>query len=412
MNKTTRTRKVVSTVAYMLMLMIVVSASAQTSAINTKPKKVSTNKKKSAINSNPERPSNWGVYKGLGRDTGGAVRLMPGALDMTVKKRFDGEEVTVINQNVWMIQDSLSMWCDLAEFRKEAGIIELFEDVIMVDPDRRLEADKVLYYAKTKKSVARGHVKATRDSVILECKQGEYTDDGKRAIFERDMVITDQRRDIVLTGNVGTYNTETKHGQVEHDPVIIRYDSTGAEEARIVGIFMEYDADKGEAHVENDVVLNWDDVVGHCDEAFFYSDDNRVLMVGRPDIVRESEEAIGDSIWIYVTDQVLDSVVVIGSAIAYTASDSLDGAPRSSLTGYTIVMDFDEGKVVRMQSDGQAIGIYHVFDEGEDQGSNKVSGDTVVLMLKDGALDEVNVMGGTEGSFLPPHLASRLRENE
>jgi hypothetical protein len=56
--------------------------------------------------------------------------------------------------------------------------------------------------------------------------------------------------------------------------------------------------------------------------------------------------------------------------------------------------------------------VYHVFDEGEDQGSNKVSGDRVTLLMEEGTLRDVIVVGGTEGTFLPPRLANTVREKQ
>jgi hypothetical protein len=137
------------------------------------------------------------------------------------------------------------------------------------------------------------------------------------------------------------------------------------------------------------------------------------LLVNEPRIWRNRDEAIGDSIWLYVTDEALDSTVVRGNAVAYTPSDSTEFSPRSSLRGKSIVMDFEEGRVNRMQADRQAIGIYHVFDKGEDRGSNRVTGDRVVLFMSpESELRDVVVVGGTQGLFVPPRLAEDLRKDD
>lgn|GEM_PF-926772 len=348
-----------------------------------------------------------GEYDGLNRDTRGIIRLVQAA--EWIQNQTSYGEVTTIEGNAKIIQDSLSIWCDKANYKMDRKLLELFGDVIMIDPQRRLEADQVFYYGDTRRSVARGNVVVHRDSVILSCKQGQYDEEGKLATFERELQIDDLKRDIVLTGNVGNYNSETQSGKVPREPVLIRYDSTGAVDARIDSDYMEYDALVGRAFAQDNVTILWEEVVGKCQELFFYPDSGMAMMVGEPNIVRNREEATGDTIWLYLTENVLDSAVVFGQATAFAASDSLEGSPRSTMKGSIIILDFNDGEVVRMQSDGQAEGIYHIFEEGEDKGSNLVSGDRVTLFMDDGALQDVVVVGGTEGTFYPPRLAKGLR---
>ncbi|MCB2197810.1 hypothetical protein KQI63_00285 [bacterium] len=355
---------------------------------------------------NPDR----GVYDGLGRSTNGATRLLR-AIELRQEETAGGE-VVYLEGDVKLIQDSLTIWCDRANHRRSRGVLELFGDVIMIDPEKRLSADQVVYYEEIRRSLARGNVEMIQDSVVLTSQQGQYDEQANLATFEREMKIYDLRRDVQLTGKVGTYDTERKNGRVPLDPVLTSYDSLGVEEARITGLQMEYDSDDGYATVTDSVTLSWHDVRGYCDLLYYYSDLDKALMVGSPRVFRDRDEAEGDSIWLYVTEGALDSVVIKGQAIAFTPSDSSEYSPRSTLEGRRIVMDFEEGKVSRMQSDGQAVGIYHIFDEHKDQGSNRVSGDRVVLMMGEKGLTDVLVNGGTEGKFLPPRMAKELRRGD
>lgn len=355
---------------------------------------------------NPDR----GVYDGLGRDTKGATRLLR-ATELRQEETSAGE-VVYLEGDVKLIQDSLTIWCDRANHRRSRGVLELFGDVIMIDPEKRLRADQVVYYEELRRSLARGNVEITQDSVVLTSQQGQYDEHANLATFERAMKIYDLRRDIQLTGGVGTYNTELENGRVPMDPVLTSFDSTGAEEARITGLQMEYDSDDGFATVTDSVTLSWHDVRGYCDLLYYYADLDKALMVGSPRVFRDRDEAVGDSIWLYVTEGALDSVLIKGQAVAYTPSDSTETSPRSTLQGQRIVMDFEDGKVSRMQSDGQAIGIYHIFDKHKDQGSNRVSGDRVVLMMGEEGLTDVLVNGGTQGTFLPPRMAKELRRGD
>ena len=352
---------------------------------------------------NPDR----GIYDGYGRSTNGAIKLMR-ALDLRQEETRSGE-VVYIEGDVKIFQDSLTIWCDRANHRRVQRMLELYGDVIMVDPEKRLKADQIFYYEEMRRSIARGNVEMIRDSVVLTSQQGQYDESNSLANFDHNLKIYDLRRDIQLTGQVGTYNTELEVGRVPIDPVLTSYDSLGEEEARITGLDMEYKAEDGFAVVRDSVKLSWHDVRGRCDLLKYYADEKKALMVGSPLVLRERDEAEGDSIWLFITEGKLDSVIIIGHALALTPSDSTETSPRSTLEGQRIVMDFEEGKVSRMQSDGQAIGIYHIFDKGTDQGSNRVSGDRVTLLMGEDGLSDVLVIGGTQGKFLPPKLAKELR---
>lgn len=350
-----------------------------------------------------------GDYHGRGRDTGGAI-VLKRAGELRQIQEPQGE-VVELERNVKIVQDSMTMWCNRARHRRNQGILELYGDVLMIDPQRSLNADEVFYYERPQRSVARGNVVIERDSVVLTCEQAQYDEINDHATFDRNVLMRDVARDVVLNGASGSYYSERQFARVPEEPVLVRLDSAGVEEARIVGLYMEYDALNGVAEARDSVRISWKQVLGFGDKLFFYPDSSRALLVGDPRVLHDRDEVLGDSVWLYMNEDALDSAVVIGNAVAYTPSDSLGITPRSSLRGKRIVLDFEAGEVKRMISRGQAIGIYHVYQEGRDQGSNRVSGDVVVLTIRQGSLHQVDVTGGTEGTFYPPQLAEPLRND-
>jgi len=351
-----------------------------------------------------------GQYDGYGRDTKGAIRLLRASELRQEQTR--GGEVAYLENDVKIIQDSLTIWCDEARHYRSQKRLEMSGNVIMIDPKQRLDADRVVYYEDSRRTTARGNVVIDRDSLILSSSEAEYDVGRAQAIFREPFTVRDLRRNVEMRGGSGEYDTKNERGTVPVNPVLIHYDSTLTQDAEILANYMEYDRLNGAAVARDSVQLTWEEVKGRCHELWFWPDSSRALMIDEPSVWRNRDEATGDSIWLFVTNDLLDSTVIVGNAISYTPSDSTEFSPRSTLRGRRIVMDFDEGKVVRMQSDREAVGVYHIFDKSEDRGSNKVSGDRVVLLMKDGALKDVIVVGGTQGSFLPPRLAKKLRKDD
>ena len=360
----------------------------------------------------PKDEGDRGQYHGEGRDTKGAIKLIRAA-ELRQEQTAGQGEVVYLQHDVKIIQDSLTIWCDEARHYRTQKRLEMFGKVVMINPQQRLDADRVTYYESTRRTLARGHVVVTRDSLILRSSTAEYDVEHGIVRFQEPFSIRDLEHDVLMHGSKGIYDTRLEKGVIPLDPVLIHYDSTGAQDAEILADSMEFSRLDGAALAVDSVQITWEEVKGRCQELWFWPDSSRALMINEPSIWRGRDEADGDSIWLYVTKNLLDSTVIAGDAVAWTPSDSSAGAPRSTLRGRRIVMDFDEGKVVRMQSDREAIGIYHLFDKGHDRGSNKVSGDRVVLLMRKGELRDVIVVGGTQGTFLPPRLAKKtLRKDD
>ncbi len=378
--------------------------------VGTRTKKFRSENVLNPQNTDTTRNPDRGIYKGYGRSTLGAVKLLR-AREVKQEDRGSGL-VTIFDWDVKLIQDSMTVWCDKAFHWQRIDKLRLIGQVIMIDPLRRLDADEVIYQINEQRTEATGNVVMYRDSVKLTTQRGVYLQEYDIAHVYQDMRIEDWRRDIVLTGDEGIYEIAQERAEVPVEPVLIQLDSTGEEIARIESRFMAYNGEAGIAEARDSVYLNWDNLRGHCGRMFYYPDEGKALLFKEPVVWRERDEARGDSIWIYLDGDKPDSVVVILNARAYTAADTIEGAPRSLMTGQRIVMDFEDGVVARMQADEQARATYHIFESGLDKGSNQTSGDRIVLYFKNNALDEIHVSGGTEGTFYPPRLAEKVRKEK
>ncbi|MBZ0264632.1 hypothetical protein K8I28_08175 [bacterium] len=351
-----------------------------------------------------------GDYHGRGRDTGGAIRLLR-AGEMREEQSGKGLH-RIIEHDVKMIQDSLTIWCEEANYWPEIKMLRLKGDVLIIDPDRKLFADVVNYYEDSRKMLAQGNFKLIRDSATLTSNQGTYDEAEDMVTANVNMVLHDLERNITLTGTKGFWQVKKQNGYVPADPVLVKKDSTGKQLAQVISDSMRYDSEAGYAKATTNVQFWWEEVHGTCGEMYYYPDSEKALMLNAARILRGRDEAKGDSIWIYFTEEAIDSVEVFSNAVAFTPADSTEGAPRSKMTGQRVVMDFNDGKVTRLQSEVQAIGIYHVFDKGKDEGTNRVSGDRIILYFEDGKLEDISVKGGTEGTFYPPELTEEIRKNE
>lgn len=220
----------------------------------------------------PAFASDRGVYQGLGRDTGGAIRLIR-AGDMIIKGS-QGKRVTFFQDDVKIIQDSLTIWCDEARHFEIDEILRLQGNVILMDPSRRLDAEIVTYDIRKQKTIAQGEVRVWRDSVELSSRQGKYEEVRGEIKIRKDITLVDHQRDIVLTGDYGFWNLKENRGLVTMNPVLTKTDSSGLQ-TRITADTLQYNAEKGVAIASDNVKIAREEIHGFSDHLFYYPEPSK-----------------------------------------------------------------------------------------------------------------------------------------
>jgi len=69
-----------------------------------------------------------------------------------------------------------------------------------------------------------------------------------------------------------------------------------------------------------------------------------------------------------------------------------------------MIMTFSQNKIDTIQVDRTSTILYYLFDGKTPNGLNNTTGDHVTISFVDGKIDNLKVVGGVEGKYVPDRL--------
>jgi len=354
--------------------------------------------------------------------------------DSLVGREIGGEAVREVIGNVEFVQDSVIVRCDRAVHYPKTNRADLYGHVTVIRDTVTLTAPRGIYDGEKKQAFAYDGVRLWNKRVLLSAREGDYLLDDKVAHFRDSVKVIDSTT--TITGNELTYfevehksvvvedvkvvssrdNATMYGGWLEHfddrkyskmlqTPKFIQIDTSATGEIDtlvIVARQMESFEDSTRRFVGTDnVQLVRSGLSGKCGSGVYYPDKDVVDLWGEPIIWYEESQVTGDSIHIELKKRRLDRVFVYGDAFAVSQSDSVHVNRFNQLTSQKMTLYFLNDKLEHIDAEGTAVSLYFLYDQGEPNGVNKVSGDRVVVSGKGGRAESIKVQGGTEGQYFP-----------
>jgi lipopolysaccharide export system protein LptA len=371
-------------------------------------------------------------------DAQGSRLIEVKSADVMNVRTIGGQEVRELIGNVHIVQSSqgevVKMWCDSALRYMETNKIQLFGDVKLVRDSVTLTSDEGVYYGNDRRAEMSKGVRLTRGGSVLTSKFGEYFADEKRARFTGDVHVVDSTSSTwsnaltyfetdeksIAVGNVRVYNTENnltvfgdslirferlKYTLVPRHPKMVQVDtsSSGALDTMLViSHTMETYQDSVPRFIaQGEVQMVRTDLAAVCREATYFLHGGSIVLRGDPVVWHAENQLTGDSVVISTADRKLQSVYVVGRAVAISRADSVLTQRYDQLTAREITMYFAAGKIAHIDAERTATSLYYLFDQGEPNGANKSSGDHIIMAFQDGKVDQIRIIGGVEGKYYP-----------
>jgi lipopolysaccharide export system protein LptA len=306
--------------------------------------------------------------------------------------------------------------------------------VIVIRDTVTLTAPRGIYDGDKKQAFAYDGVRLWNKHVILSAKEGDYLLDDKVAHFRDSVKVIDSTTTItgneltyyenehksIVIGDVRVVNSrdnatmyggwlehldEKKYSKMLQSPKFIQIDTSATGEIDtlvIVAKQMESFEDSTRRFLGTDSVqLVRSGLSGKCGLGTYDPDKDVVDLQKEPIIWYEESQVTGDSIHIELRKRRLDRVFVYGDAFAVSQSDSVHVNRFDQLTSQKMTLYFLNDKLEHIDAEGTAVSLYFLYDEGEPNGVNKVSGDRVLVSGQGGRAESIKVQGGTEGQYFP-----------
>jgi len=327
-----------------------------------------------------------------------------------------GGPLRILEGNVHLRQDGTSLYCDHASWYVDQHLTILEQNVRYDDGLKTLTADKVIYDDSGKILNATGNVVLIDSVYTIRSDRAVYYDLTDKITAHNNVIMTDKKNNVTLTGDYATFIQEKGYATIEGNPVLIKQDSTGSEEIRIIGLRMEMIDDSNMAYVTDSVKITHKNGTAYCDTAEFDRSRSRLKLMGQPLVWQNYDRSSGDDIELYFHDKSLDSVIIIGNAIVTSPADTLDVTGKiNKLLGERITLTTEDNKLKTVQVDGRATSYYYIFDKDVYSGMNKVIGDRIKMELKNQKIDKIMIESDPESSvgiYYPPEVDIKIEHLE
>jgi lipopolysaccharide export system protein LptA len=363
-------------------------------------------------------------------------------------KRIGDEEVQELIGNVHFVQtaktgDVIKVWCDRALRYLKQNKVELFGNVQLIREDVMLRAPEGVYFGDARRAEMTKGVTLRRRSMLLTSKSGQYVSDEKRAVFVGDVVVVDStsttrcetltyfeadeqsiavgrvkvsnaKNSVTIFGDSLLHFEQSGYTVVPKRPRLVQIDTTSdgtVDTLVVVSKRMEAFRQPSERFIATDSVLVVRaDLAARCERATFLPNEDRIHLEQQPVVWYGRNQVTGDTIIVTLEERKLKSVLVRGRAMAISRSDSLYPKRFDQLVGRELTMLFEERKLKRIEARRNAVSLYYLFDDGRPNGVNKTSGDRIRVDFNEGKVDNMTIVGGVEGQYIPENMIDRREE--
>lgn len=314
-------------------------------------------------------------------------------------------ETTKIVGNVFFRKGKKELRCDYVIFYHKTELTIFKGNVQFQDSSRYLRADMVEYYAKPEKEIAKGNVFLIVDQKEIKADELTYFVDDELVIAEKNVDFRDLENNIRLFGGKITYDRQAESGEAEIKPELVQTDSLGNIEITIIAEKINYDGKNKQAAARDSVVITQKKTIAYAQSAFFFEDEAKIEMSGKPIVYQDARQLSADKIELFFEDNKLRKVHLVdkGEMLSHFL---VEGEPAiDKISGVEIWVDINDDSLRKIEVFEQAMSIYHVIEDDKVQGINQVMGDEITIIFEDGKPRFVNVRskpGFSRGQFSPP----------
>ena len=314
----------------------------------------------------------------------------------------------IANGNVHFRQGSMEMFCQRVTWYKDQHETVFEQNVKIEDRSKILLADKVFYNDLTRLTRAIGNVVLIDSLHKLCADRANYYENEDHINADDNVIITDAENEVVLTGGHAEYWRNKEYAHVTINPVLIKKDSTGKEEIRVIGNKMELFEGGERSIVSENVEITHKNGKANCNRAEYFKSENRLLLQEEPVVTQKYDKLSGNEIELFFEHEKLRKVIITKQALVTSPVDTTQKDDRfNKLLGDKITLFMEDNLLKDVLVEGKATCYYHILEKGEYKGRNKVIGDKITMNIDKGEIVKIIIESDPESSsgiYYPPEL--------
>ena len=338
----------------------------------------------------------------------GNVRIDHQTATITSRRgvQYPDKRFTVLEEDVHAIDGTLDMVSDIGEYYGDRALLIARGNVRVTDGGWKIVCERARYDRIRRIAVLTGSLKLSDSTRVM------YADS---IIYNRRTGIADAVGNVVLIDEVEQYSISGKHARydkamgraiVDVDPILM-FDLEAEERGTIAANWMEFDVENKVGIAVDDVRLVKGETRAECDSAAIYDEEGLVRLFGEPVATNGESGMTGDRMEIYYNEAEVRQVVISSNG-RLTESPKSDSEWRedSWIVGDSISIFLSEEKVDSVRIIGGSRAMYYPVEGEEGKVSNNfASGDTMFFRFDEEELEYVRISGRAEGRYNFMNLA-------
>lgn len=353
----------------------------------------------------------------LAEVTGKVVRLKDPKMELTTDiLNFDRtKKLAYYSTGGAIINDENTLTSKKGYYNTTLKTFNFKDSVILVNPDYTMYSDTLNYNTKSRIAYFHGPTTILSDSSSIYCENGLYNTvldiaqfeenailHSKNKILKGDSLYYEAKNDLgevfgnvfihdtvdnyVITGNYAWYSGEKDSAFVTQNPIysILQEGDT----LHIHGDTLQSNAAKDSlgkfriVRAFRGVKFYKTELQGKCDSLAYSSRDSTLRMYRSPILWNDSTQIVGDTIFLTMFNNKLDSLKVYGNSFMISLVDS---TKFNQIKGKIILGKFGNNKLKRVFVNGNGQTIYYPKDDKNEYiGMNKSVSSYINIRLKNG----------------------------
>ena len=366
--------------------------------------------------------------------TGEEVKLNDTEMTLITKRLdFDRRQSLAYYQNGGRITNEENVLTSVkGYYNTRSKLFDFKDSVVLVNPKYRIEGDTLRYSSHSRTAFFEGPTNIISDSSFIYCENGRYNTIQDVAQFKenafiyqdnkyltgdslyyekknelgeafRNVMIHDTLENYVITGGYGRYLGSSDSTFVTLDPIysVVSEGDTLHIHGDTLSAYSRTDSlgDYRQIKVYRGVKIYKTDLQGKCDSLSYSSRDSALQMFYDPIIWSDSSQVTGDTIFLTLKNNKLDSLKIFFNAFILSENDL---GLHNQIKGRNMYGKFQSNHLRRIYVSGNGQTIYFPKDDKDEYiGMNRAICSNILIKLQDSQVKSITFLNKPEAKLHP-----------
>jgi len=307
---------------------------------------------------------------------------------------------TLLFGNVHVIDGTMDTKSNMGEYFGRINEVVMKGDVVLTDRGFFLKCDRGKYNRETRVAVFTGNLRIEDSTRVMYADTIIYDRNKDTAEAFGHVVLIDEVENYSISGRHAIYYNSNKEALVDEGPVL-SFDINSSERGTVTSKIMRFDTGKKIGYAMNSVRLRKGTTWARCDSAVIYSDEQRAELFGRAYATNGRSTMEGERMSIfYDEDEVKEVILPSGGKLSQKPSRGSPWRDDSWIKADSINIYLSEEKVDSVEIVGSCEAMYYPYESEENKVSNNyASGDTMFFRFNEDELSYVRISGNARGVY-------------